>query len=863
MVKSCAVVDCRTNERHQSGKVLTITNREVVFKFPDREKKPELFKAWVRFINRPNFNVTKNSGICLNHFNEKFIKVGQRKTLRWELDPEPSVYDVPMLPSVAPTPVSKRKKPKDRSSPDEIKQFTENDIIRSFADITTDMCPQGFTFEQHTTAAIFYKLEHSKKHNIPQISATITIDTNLHVKLYKKQSPIPLPEWFRKKGCKCTRLSILENFPAYIINYKEESEGKDSIPSDILEELNNIKYKLPDSNPKYSANLIRYALLWYFSSPQSYRVLLQQLPFPSEIMLRKLASGGVDAMKACELLLKEGHIDKDVIILLDEMYIQKEVQFVGGKYIGADDNGKLYKGVMVFMIVGLKNSIPFVVKAIPETTVKGSWLKEEIDSIISDLNSITFSVRAVVADNHTTNVSAYRLLHLAYGSLSNKYVILHPSNTAKIYLFYDAVHLLKNIRNNLLAYRLFRFPEFNFNDFVDNIHVPAGTLSWKIFHDIHEKDQALINTNLRKAPRISYKTLHPGDNKQNVQYALNVFHETTSAAITSYFPTNKSAPAFLNLIYIWWTIMNSKQRFNSNCRLGNAAIAGDKKPQFLRHMANWINEWQEINPGQCLSSQTASALTTTLRCTADLIEDLLDEDYSFVLTARFQTDPLERRFSQYRQMSGGRFLVGLRELQSSERVLKMRSLIKEDIDFWKEDVMPTDVFDSDVKLFENDISLKSDDIQSCMLTPDGIEVAAVIAGYIVRKYKCEVCKVMSSATGDEKTLDEYAYLVELSRGGLIVPKLDLCHHVAKSFAMLDLCQNEIETSNLSARHASLVLLRGNDQPVTFLCQQHEQYVSKINKTVTNVFWNNQTKDKKSQCRKDGVEAFKKRQLKKS
>ena len=280
-------------------------------------------------------------------------------------------------------------------------------------------------------------------------------------------------------------------------------------------------------------------------------------------------------------------------------------------------------------------------------------------------------------------------------------------------------------------------------------------------------------------------------------------------------------------------------------------------------MANWINEWQEINPGQCLSSQTASALTTTLRCTADLIEDLLDEDYSFVLTARFQTDPLERIFSQYRQMSGGRFLVGLRELQSSERVLKMRSLIKEDIDFWKEDVMPRDVFDNEVNMFENDISLKSDDIQSCLLTPDGIEVAAVIAGYIVHKYTCEVCKEMSSATGDKKTLDEFAYLVELSRGGLIVPKLDLCHHVAKLFAMLDLCQNEIETSNLSARHASLILLRGNDQPVTFLCQQHEQYLSKINKTLINVLWNNQTKDKKCQCRKDCVESFKKRQLKKS
>ena len=149
--------------------------------------------------------------------------------------------------------------------------------------------------------------------------------------------------------------------------------------------------------------------------------------------------------------------------------------------------------------------------------------------------------------------------------------IIHPSNGQSIYLFYDAVHLIKNIRNNLLS----------FKEFYDDIHVPEGTISWKLLYDVFDKDQVLINTNLRKAPKVSYKTLHPGDNKQNVQLALNIFHETTSAAIASYFPENKSAPAFLKLINIWWKIVNAKQRFNSNFRLGDAATHGDQKPQFL------------------------------------------------------------------------------------------------------------------------------------------------------------------------------------------------------------------------------------------------------------------------------------------
>ena len=54
-----------------------------------------------------------------------------------------------------------------------------------------------------------------------------------------------------------------------------------------------------------------------------------------------------------------------------------------------------------------------------------------------------------------------------------------------------------------------------------------------------------------------------------------------------------------------------------------------------------------------LTKQTMSALIQTLKCTTDLIEDLLQEGFDFVLISRLQSDPLERRFSKYQQMSGG------------------------------------------------------------------------------------------------------------------------------------------------------------------------------------------------------------------
>ena len=37
-------------------------------------------------------------------------------------------------------------------------------------------------------------------------------------------------------------------------------------------------------------------------------------------------------------------------------------------------------------------------------------------------------------------------------------------------------------------------------------------------------------------------------------------------------------------------------------------------------------------------------------------------------------------------MSGGRFLASLREVLNSERILRCRSLIEENINFWEEDL---------------------------------------------------------------------------------------------------------------------------------------------------------------------------------
>ena len=86
-----------------------------------------------------------------------------------------------------------------------------------------------------------------------------------------------------------------------------------------------------------------------------------------------------------------------------------------------------------------------------------------------------------------------------------------------------------------------------------------------------------MQANLRKAPKLTYEAIHPGNKKQNVQLALNIFHETATAAISSYFPDREDATEFIRLINTWWNISNSKYQFDSHYRIKNAVVLGDKK----------------------------------------------------------------------------------------------------------------------------------------------------------------------------------------------------------------------------------------------------------------------------------------------
>ena len=98
--------------------------------------------------------------------------------------------------------------------------------------------------------------------------------------------------------------------------------------------------------------------------------MLQQFPLPSLSLLKKLTEGVIEPFKAAKVLLEKGKIGNDVVLLLDEVYLQKDSQYQDGKLVGTGNEGNLYESAMTFMINSLKKSISFFIKVISEIKIE-------------------------------------------------------------------------------------------------------------------------------------------------------------------------------------------------------------------------------------------------------------------------------------------------------------------------------------------------------------------------------------------------------------------------------------------------------------------------------------------------------------
>ena len=157
-----------------------------------------------------------------------------------------------------------------------------------------------------------------------------------------------------------------------------------------------------------------------------------------------------------------------------------------------------------------------------------------------------------------------------------------------------------------------------------------------------------------------------------------------------------------------------------NLNLTNSCFTGIKKKDafaepicsshcwqldYLREAAGFVKQWHAKAPTMSLTPQTTLANELTFVGMANLATYLIEnKGMSKVLLGKFSSDPIEKRFGQFRQLSGANFFISVRQLLDAEKRIRILSLIRDgkigyiDIDNRLDDDMVSENATMDLKL---------------------------------------------------------------------------------------------------------------------------------------------------------------------
>ena len=182
------------------------------------------------------------------------------------------------------------------------------------------------------------------------------------------------------------------------------------------------------------------------------------------------------------------------------------------------------------------------------------------------------------------------------------------------------------------------------------------------------------------------------------------------------------------------------------------------------------------------------------------------------------------------------------------------------VNFWQEDLMNDS---PKPEKFIKALICQDCDVDSLTLSPESIEVAYTIAGYIVKKLK----KRLASPACNFSIIWDLAdcpYFLHLSHGGLTCLSSSFSEFVCKSFALLDFLDSFIYRQTfISTCEGSLCILRYYLADFQFFCDLHLNHGKEATlKMIVNIFYNNKQKAVNDSVLKDSITTFKRRQREK-
>ena len=132
------------------------------------------------------------------------------------------------------------------------------------------------------------------------------------------------------------------------------------------------------------------------------------------------------------------------------MQSKYSVLFTGGEIFGyavdTKEKDKLATTLLCIMVKCMFTGERFLVKLLPCHALKADFMYKVICDTIEQIERCGGNVRGIICDNNRVNQKCFNL----FTPIGEKRWIVHsPAVRGKeLFLIYDPVHLIKNIRNN-------------------------------------------------------------------------------------------------------------------------------------------------------------------------------------------------------------------------------------------------------------------------------------------------------------------------------------------------------------------------------------------------------------------------------
>jgi hypothetical protein len=530
----------------------------------------------------------------------------------------------------------------------------------------------------------------------------------------------------------------------------------------------------------------------YAASPAAYMVLQDQniLCLPTTTTLRKVtrrlnSATGLDNSSYLKLRIsKLNQYERTVILIIDEIYVAKRVEYTRGEMQGLTPDGSVASTLLCFMVKSVVSKYKDIVAIYPMSKLTAAKQHECYLEVAALLRSVFFSVIAIAVDNATTNRKFF-IDFLCNGSLETK--VIDNITGQPIFLIFDPVHGLKNIYNNFQSRKVFECPPMPQN-------LPDGCCAnFRDIVDLYDLEAAMT---LKKAHRVTAKALYPKSiEKTSVKLATSIFSESTRDALRFYGTQDGKSSwtgtaDFLALIIKLWNIVNvktsTKGKHKRDSTMDPVRSSLDWKLNFLRDFASFLQNWEDSKkPG--LTRETFLSMRHTCMALVDCSSYLLDRlGFNFVLLGHLQSDAIESRFGWFRQLSGANYYISMRQVLEGDRKIRALSLLKfsgfslNEID----DAIKSNVSNSN-NLAEDATADELAESLQCLRWPSSSDanvifyVSGAMARSVVHITRCGYCKqeLVDPDASQAVQLEEdfifnhgaTKFLDDINRGGLTKP----------------------------------------------------------------------------------------------